>query len=105
MNSDFESIKVPENPTLDDAHVSLHSLAAVARELRQIAKGLREYGSERVADRIALIAVDVEAYRQILDRYTGAQISERLADAQRSTFNLVRGVMAGIEIGDKPKSA
>jgi hypothetical protein len=87
------------SPLIDVVHENRAAARNIADQLDRLAVAFDLVGNSSVADRLAVIAADIERQADRLSRAYGRDLTERLHDSKQATMNMVSGVLAGITIG------
>ena len=91
----------PSISLLDAVHDNRKTVDAVCDGLDHLASAFRRTGNHDVADELFdYIEPLMQSARQVAASYS-IDLNGQVRQSQESSFNLLRGVLAGIEIGAK----
>ncbi len=68
-------------------------------ELQELAVSAGMLGLERLAKRLEIIAESLNESFDVMNGANGQAIHDNLVQAEQATMNMMRGVLAGIDIG------
>ena len=84
---------------LDKTHTERKKLINMANELYDLSNAFWMTGNKMMGTRLKTFADQIYLSSQAIGEAVSKEIDARLKDAQESSVNLVKGVMAGIELG------
>ena len=87
---------------LDRLHNADCELTAVHFGLLELAKAFAITGNRRVSDKLYDMAEAIHNSAKEIRDATSQELTDRVRQAQESSVNVLKGVLAGVELGQNP---
>lgn len=98
---DFSAPPEPHASMSEAVHDTRDMMRSCVYSLDKMAEAFAITGNDKVATQLSQLAADLETqHKRLIEAYYKS-VSDQLRETEQSTFNMVRGVLAGLEIGQK----
>ena len=84
---------------LDGVHDNTSEVYQVAEDLHDLAVAFNRTGNETVARKLSLLSAKLYSASRRINTVVSQELNRSVQQAQENSANLVRGVLAGIELG------